>query len=118
MIPSEIKNEAGLRKVAVTTLRKLGYTVLIIGGGLAACTKCGARVQTGNGSSPGVPDLIVTHPDWPEGCWYAIELKFGNGQLRPAQRKLVQNGFVEVCKSVDTVVECVEDFGRTVKEAD
>ena len=114
-----INSEKALRKVAVTTLRKMGYTVLIVGGGLVACKRCGARVQTGNGSSPGVPDLFVTHPGWGEYTWLAIELKFGDGELRDAQQALVAEGFVRVCKSVEAVLEEVKNYEqRWVKYAE
>jgi ribosomal protein S19E (S16A) len=55
----------------------------------------------------GLPDLFVTHPEWPQGEWLGIELKSATGKLRPAQQELHDKGRTVVARSVAEGLEMV-----------
>lgn len=56
----------------------------------------------GNGRQAGVPDLLVSHEEWPAGVWFGVEVKGSHTavssaqqELRAAQRIVVARSFEE-----------------------
>ena len=63
----------------------------------------------GYGASPGVPDLLVRHPDWePPGVWLAIETKGSHTPLNAAQKALYAAGAIVVARSVQAALLAVQ----------
>lgn len=67
-------------------------------------------VRKGYGASPGVPDLLVTHPKWPEGCWLGLEVKGPKTALSQEQRVLEALHRIVVVRSWEDALSAVESF--------
>jgi hypothetical protein len=121
--------EDDIQKTLCSALRQCGYEVLETGkdrrsliGRLAKALEWMVRkdiefgvlfgtitkiVSEWNNNDAGLPDLFVTHPEWPVGEWLGIELKTETGKLRPAQKELHDKGRTVVARSVAGGLEMV-----------
>lgn len=68
--------------------------------------------------TPGIPDLLVMHPDWGISCWVEVKRPDG-GRLRGSQKAwhaiARQSGQrVIVARGVDEVVEALESHGAPI----
>ena len=102
-------SEASRQNHIVTTLRSLGYAVLLLGQKrqpiFCPCGKKHWPITTAN--TLGTPDLLTTHPHrWP-GCWLGLECKTPDTVRRPEQKAFADAGMT-------TIVESVEDALRAV----
>ena len=82
------------------------------------CAGCGAwaRPTGGTGTTPGVPDLIVSHELWPTGLWIGIEMKSATGVLSPAQRLLRAQGRIFVARSAAEAVGLAQSVHAVIKQ--
>lgn len=96
--------EKSIQTTLVHALETCSYIVLEIAKGRSA-----KAAGAWTGTTPGAPDLLVSHPDWHEGQWLGIELKTATGRLRPAQAALHARGRIIVCRSVAEGIEAVLD---------
>jgi hypothetical protein len=79
-------------------LTLLGYEVLRVG-----------QWRTDHaGSDPGCPDLLVSHPAWPDACWLGLECKGTETRLSAAQRRLFAAHRIVIAR-------CFEDAWEAVK---
>lgn len=85
--------EASIQATLKQALETLGYIVGVVNAGRNA--KASVFFQTA-----GLPDLFVTHEQWPQGEWLGLELKTATGRLRPAQKALNEKGRTVVVRSV------------------
>ena len=60
----------------------------------------GKVLRTWSNNDAGLPDLFITHPDWPSGEWLGIELKTPTGKVRPEQQRLADLGRVVIVRGV------------------
>ena len=83
------------------------------------CAGCGAwaRPTGGTGTTPGVPDLIVSHELWPIGLWIGIEMKSATGALSPAQRLLRAQGRIFVARSAAEAVGLAQSVHAVITQA-
>ena len=87
--------EASIQATLKQALETCGYTVLEIAKGRSSKA---AGLWTG--TTPGAPDMLVSHPDWPTAEWLGLELKTPTGKVRPEQQKLADLGRVVIVRSV------------------
>lgn len=83
------------------------------------CPECGQTIRPsgGYGSSPGVPDLLVSHDAWGRdssgrALWSGIEVKGPKTPLSPEQEELEAAGRIVVVRSWREAVEAVEAVQR------
>ena len=99
--------ESDLQASIVSSLRKLGYTVL----------STSARVSRGiRGVTKGLPDLMVTHRSWETGIWLGLEVKLPKGAIKPEQKELLEAGRIVVVRSWDDAWRAVLGKGDTVRK--
>lgn len=121
--------ESDIQKTLCDSLRECGYEVLETGkdrrsliGRLAKALEWMIRkdiefgvlfgtvtkiVSEWNNNDAGLPDVFVTHPEWPTGEWLGIELKTATGKLRPKQQELHDKGRTVVARSVAEGLETI-----------
>jgi hypothetical protein len=87
--------EASIQATVKQALETLGYTVLEIAKGRSA-----KAAGAWTGTTPGTPDLFVSHAAWGEPTWIGIELKTKTGRVRPEQQALADKGLTKICRSV------------------
>lgn len=92
--------EASIQATLKQALETLGYIV-------GEVNKGRKRRDAVYFQTAGLPDLFVTHPEWPAGEWLGIELKTATGKLRPAQKELNDKGRTVVARSVAGGLEVV-----------
>jgi hypothetical protein len=96
--------EASIQNTLKEALEACGYIV-----GEVAKTRSRRAAGAWTGTTPGLPDLFVTHPDWHDAMWVGIELKTETGKLRPEQEKLHGLGRTVVARSVYEGISAVLD---------
>jgi len=107
--PLEV-TEAQIQADIVMYLQITGWTVLVTN---AAIRKIAA--------TPGVPDLLATRDELPEGCWLGLEVKkpevrLGGsviqrrGELTPEQKVLKAAGRIYVVDSIDQTKAATSAF--------
>lgn len=85
----DLRSEAALQAAVVQELEWRGFIVAQTDRKRKKCRECGAYSHAGDGVSEGLPDLMVTHRDWPALVWIGIELKRDEkSKVRPAQQGL------------------------------
>ncbi len=96
----------------VAGLTALRYTVLQTSrrNHVHRCPKCSEnfRDHRGDGASKGVPDLVVSHPAWPEGTWLGLEVKGPQTRVSPEQKSLADAGRIRVVRSIAEALEFVK----------
>jgi len=95
--------EEHIQRAIIDGLTALHYTVL-------QTTVRGVRM--GYGSSKGVPDLLITHNSWQDGCWLGIEVKGPNTKLSLEQRLLEIDGRIQVARSWEDAIRIVKSFSN------
>lgn len=55
----------------------------------------------GNGRQAGVPDLLVSHEEWPQGLWFGVEIKGSHTAVSPAQQELRAAQRIVVARSFE-----------------
>ena len=92
-------------------LRADGATVLstVVRYKLQTCPRCSHRFRPkgGYGTTPGVPDRLARHSDWPQGLWLGLELKGSKTRLSPEQKLLLADGAIYVCRSGEEAREAL-----------
>jgi hypothetical protein len=97
----EVKiSEANIQATLKQALEALGYIVGELNKGRNA--KGSVFFQT-----VGMPDLFITHHDWPTGEWLGLELKTPTGKIREAQARLHEQGRTVIARSVRQGLEAV-----------
>jgi hypothetical protein len=85
--------ERQIQREAVAALRKLGYIVFVTSTNRASrCTV-------------GTPDIFVGRKEWKQ--FTAIEFKSAKGRLTSEQEFAERCGCVNVCRSVEEVMEAI-----------
>ncbi len=81
------------------------------------CPSCGHELtsRNGSGTTPGVPDLLITHRDWYKGSWLGLEMKRERGTLSPAQRELARDGHIWVAYGHADAIRIVLQFHEHMK---
>jgi hypothetical protein len=109
-----IVREEDVQATIMEGLELLGYRVLQTTHRvqLASCPTCHQRFRPGGGygSSPGVPDLIVTRDDWPHFAWCGLEVKRPGGPMRPEQKTFYLAGRIAVADSFEAALSAIEEF--------
>ncbi len=107
-------SEDVLQTHVMGALRTRGYIVLstVHRYKKQRCPKCAQQfwAQGGYGATPGVPDLIVSHADWPSGMWVGLELKGTQTVLSPAQKQLREQDRIFIVRTVDQALSIVESY--------
>ena len=96
--------EASIQATLKHALEACGYIVGEVGKARSA-KAAGCYV----GNTTGLPDLFITHPDWPTGEWLGLELKTPTGKVRPEQQRLADAGRVVICRGVAEGLRVVRD---------
>lgn len=111
-------SEKQREKNAVDTLRRLGYEVLTTGKPVPVmCRNCRAhQFAATTGNTPGTPDVLVSHPDWPIKCYKGLETKkSGKAPRRPEQVRLADLGlstfYVTEEQAVRTIIDIEQKMG-------
>lgn len=102
---------------AIYTLTMLGYVVMFLGKPIpVTCRNPQCRTHQWaktTGNSPGVSDLIVTHPTyWPSKTWKMLETKRTGGDRREEQIKLVEAGLSTFYVTEEEAVRAVIETER------
>lgn len=108
------EREDQVQDCIVQGLRLRGYTVLVTSERRRGerCAACGhwQRPRLGRGTTPGIPDLLVSHPSWPPGMWLGIECKGTQTRLSPAQQELADAGRIIIARSWEDAWAAVEAY--------
>ena len=97
--------EASIQATLKHALETCGYIVGEVGKARSA-KAAGCYV----GNTNGLPDLFITHQDWPIGEWLGLELKTPTGKVRPEQQRLADAGRVVICRGVYEGLQTVRGF--------
>jgi hypothetical protein len=89
-----VVRESDLQSAIEGALRAAGLTVL---------HTSAFRARGPLGTTPGVPDLLVSCGRSP--LWLGLEVKTPRGRLSPAQKELAEEGRVVVVRSVEDAAE-------------
>jgi hypothetical protein len=100
------ERERAVVAVIAEGLTLLGFTVRRVGQHRADLA----------GQDGGIPDLIVTHPTWPEGVWLGLECKGTHTRLSPAQRDLHAAGRIVIVRSWEEALAAVKSVRYGVQE--
>jgi len=70
-----------------------------------------ARIMSGLGVTPGVPDILL----WHECRSFALEIKSGNGRLSQHQTEMLSRldragVYTAVCHGLDETIKCLEEW--------
>ena len=119
--PADKISEAQRQQAVITTLRSLGYEVLLLGQKRQPIfCKCGKKhwpITTAN--TPGTPDLMVSHARWAKGKdgyvppngqlapWCGIEMKAPGTTRRPEQMIFNAQGFTAIVETVQEALDAV-----------
>lgn len=106
-----------------TVLERCGYVVLctVHRHTRHTCSQCSHNEwhSGGYGADPGVPDLLVRHPDWPEALWLGIETKGTHTRLNDAQKALHAAGAIVVARSEqDALLAAQQTDNRLASESE
>ena len=86
------RSEDEVQNSVVLRLRALGFEVLSTSEHRRreSCPRCGTRFfpKQGRGCDKGVPDLLITHPDYPAATWLGLEVKGSGTPLSLEQKDL------------------------------
>lgn len=93
--------EADVQVAIVRALELAGYTVLVTTRVRLRCSYCGRLDHRGDGCTPGLPDLVVTHSEWPRWMACLIEVKGTRTPLSPEQANLHGAGRMLVARTVE-----------------
>jgi hypothetical protein len=133
-------SESDIQATLVQALRQCGYEVLETGSqraglvgkiyaGLcqagmlhhslskqAIYTVLNRAIRGFSENDAGLPDVLITHPDWPVGEWLGLELKTPTGKVRPEQQRLSDAGRVVIVRGVaEGLLEVCEAERRIAK---
>lgn len=87
--------ESSIQSTLKQALEACGYIV-----GEVAKGRSAKATGAWTGTTPGLPDILVSHPNWHDGMWLGIELKTPTGKLRREQAILHAQGRTIVARSV------------------
>ena len=96
--------EKSIQATLKQALETCGYIV-----GEVAKARSARAAGSWTGTTPGLPDLFITHPDWHDAMWLGVELKTPTGKLRPEQAQLCSIGRTVVARSVYEAIVAVLD---------
>lgn len=112
MVPPAGVDEEAVQAVTIRVLERAGFIVLqtSVRYHNQECPACHKwfRPRGGTGTTPGVPDLLVTREDWPPGLWLGIEMKDADGGLTAAQVLLHAQQRVFIARSPQMAVSLAE----------
>lgn len=105
--------EYAIQRAIVDLLKLLKFEVLT-----TSVRRFNLKDGKGYGTTPGIPDLLVRAPRWPEGIWLGLEVKRARGgRLSPAQRRVWQAGGIVVVTGPQEARVAVEKASRCFDEA-
>lgn len=111
--------EEQVQAAIIEGLTALGYTVLQTSHRvkLAECPRCHSRFRPvgGYGSTPGVPDLLVSRTSWPVGCWLGLEVKGPKTAISPAQKGLLDAARIVIARSWEDALSHVQIFEQGIQ---
>lgn len=87
-----------------------GYRVLITSRVRHKCWHCGRWPRGGDGCTEGLPDLVITHDQWPALMACLIEVKGSHTVLSPEQKELEAAGRMRVARSLEDALAIVTEF--------
>jgi len=122
LVEPKPEGEEDIQRAAIKLLQDHGYLVLQTAHRYQsqACPECGTWLTPcgGYGSTPGVPDLICSRPEWPRGVWLGIEMKTAKGPLSAAQELLKAQGRIVIARSAGVAIweanATSEDFASSL----
>lgn len=80
------------------------------------CLKCGEYPrQAAYGTDPGIPDLIITHVNWPPYIFLGMEVKSRRGTLTPEQRVLREGERIVIVRCLEDAIESIKQFEQGAK---
>ena len=74
------------------------------------CPRCHRHVGMPKGTTPGVPDLIVSRETWPVGVWLGIEVKGPATRVSAEQQALAAAGRIVVARSFEDAIGAVREL--------
>jgi hypothetical protein len=105
------RSEAAVQAAIVEDLRQCGYEVLETSERRKRerCPHCREYFipRKGRGTTPGVPDLLVTRETFAPGWFIGIEVKGPRTAIRPAQRDLARRRRIFIVRSVPEALRAV-----------
>lgn len=112
-------SEDEIQRAIIVDLRLRGYEVLETSEHRRAepcphCKKFHTSTQ-GRGCLPGVPDLLVTHEDFPELCFLGLEVKGPKTPITPKQQQLADAGRTVIVYSVKEALDAVQQAHKKFK---
>jgi hypothetical protein len=96
--------EDEVQAAVVEYLQLVGCTVLVTSRRRKRCAGCGRVSAGGDGATKGVPDLLVSHPRFPEAMWLGVEIKNRKGKLSREQAALHNAHQIVLVRSVQDAV--------------
>ena len=115
------EDEEDVQAKAILALSRTGFIVLQTSVRYHAqqCRECGtwARPTGGTGTTPGVPDLLVSHEEWPEGLWLGVEMKDSDGGLQLEQKLLLAQARIVVARAAEAALQAAHRCGDRLTRA-
>ncbi len=108
-----------MQQAICNTLQTFGFMVLSTSEHRSSerCPHC-TRIFTpssGRGTTPGVPDLIVTHPQFPRYLFAGLEVKGPRTVVSPAQLHLEQAGRIRVIRSAEEALQAMKEVRQLLQ---
>lgn len=112
--------EDEIQRDIINALRLLGYIVLETSEHrrVEQCPKCKERMTStqGRGCTPGVPDLLVSHLDFPPLCLLGLEVKGPKTPITSAQSNLARLHRIIIVYSVQEALDAVRGAHQKFKK--
>lgn len=106
------ETEAGVQARIIEALEWRGYLVIDTTRKRKkqVCPKCSTAfwAQGGDGTSKGLPDLMVRREAWPRGVFAGLEIKTDTGRLSAEQQALAERGDIFVVRSHEEALAACE----------
>lgn len=106
-------SEAELQRQIVEALEVMRFKVLVTT--VKIRSKNPKHHRTGQ--SKGIPDVIISKPQWMEGIWLGLEVKSENGRVRPEQQELARLGRIVIVRSLDEAIEAARTADGELRRA-
>lgn len=108
------RDEGDVQASVVEALKTFGFLVLETSERRRA-TRCPHCTQMftpseGRGTTPGVPDLLVTHASFPRYLLAGLEIKGPRTAVSPAQRHLEETGRIVVIRSAEAALQVMREI--------
>jgi hypothetical protein len=109
-------SEESTQAAIIEELARRGYLVLSTSEHRKReqCAGCGAwrTPGKGRGTTPGVPDLLVSRDEWPPGVWLGLEVKGARTAVSREQKALAARRRIFIVRSAREAMEAVQEAKR------